>query len=840
MIPAEESVTSAVERFLVLHETGEAPELDVYCSALPAEMRGDVRTGCRDALRMKEILDVHSSGDGESFDPERLGDYRLIREVGRGGMGIVYEAEQVSLQRTVALKVLPPHLTLTDTRVQRFQREAQASAKLQHPGIVPILGVGEVRDVHFFAMEYIEGQSLQDRLEAWRAEERGRRDFREALEIVAQLSDALQYAHEHGVIHRDVKPQNVLLGKSGVPRLVDFGLAKVLGEESVSLSGELVGTPYYMSPEQALAKRVPVDARTDVFSAGVVLYELLTLKRPFEGRTPQEVLFQITFKEPRPMRTHDPRIPKDLEVICAKAMDKNPQHRYESAGAFGDDLRRFLAHEAIQARPPSFGQRTVRFARRHRLWIVAASIAVLASLVGFTVADRASERSHLDRALAPLRELAAVNALESRPVDELQAALRGVSRVRASFASLGRAPTELLDGLEQRIHAVGAKLRSEGLARLAAGRAERGAHSDFDYVSGWLRLREASQLLPGDAELSAQSHWSQLLPRLTVRVPASSAGPVEVSLIPIDGLNGRALAPQSLGPAPVNDLPVAPGYYRIVARGPEGHAECTRYLQRRGQTVTVEPTLRPTSRVLEGMVRIDAGPFTFGHGTDASEGPLFAQRTEHVEAFWIDAEEVSNARYRAFCDATGHPYPTFWSEPYEPAWDELPVIGVSFFDAQAYAEWAGKRLPTLYEWERAARGSSGREVPWSSDGDVDPAEVRRRAVIDHGKISDVAQNRVRKAFEHYLAHVRPVSSHPEGATPEGVHHLLGNVHEWTESVYVDTVGTEVIPLWSFRVVKGPSYESDEGYFTVKPAFQFMAGWGNVPDVGFRCAKSVNP
>ncbi len=836
MIPPQQVVESAVERYLVLHESGEAPELDQYCASLPADVREPVRSGCREALQMKALLGAAGAGDEEPFDPERLGDYRLVREIGRGGMGLVYEAQQISLQRTVALKVLPPHLTLSRTRIERFRREAQAAAKLQHPGIVPILGVGEVRDVHFFAMELVEGESLQDRLERWRAEPEGARDFREALEIVAQLADALQYAHDHGVIHRDVKPQNVLLGKAGVPRLVDFGLAKVMGEESMSLSGELVGTPYYMSPEQALAKRVPIDARTDVFSAGVLLYELLTLHRPFEGRTPQEVLFQITFKEPRPLRSHDARIPRDLQVVCSKAMDKNPQHRYGSAGELAADLRRFLAHEAILARPPSPPQRLLRFARRNRVAVVAALVVVLASTLAFVLAGRFSAAAHRDRALAPLRALAAADDLAQRPVDELRTTLQSVRRVRASFANLGADDAALLGRLERAIQGVGGALAERGQAQLDAGSASR---SDYEYVSGWLRLREASQLLPDDADVAARSHWSRLLPHLTVEVPAGAEGPVEVSLLPIDVMTGRGLAPVELGPAPVEDHPLPPGYYRVVVRGAGGHAEATRTLERRGETLVVTPRLRPTEEVVADMVRIEGGPFRFGHGTRESEGPLFAERTEEVEPFWIDAHEVSNAQYRAFCDSTGRAYPIFWTAPYDPAWDDLPVMGVSFHDALAYAEWRGKRLPTLFEWERAARGLDGRAVPWSG-GAVTDDEVRARAVVDRGKISDVAQDRVTRAFQHYLQHVQPVDSIPAGATPEGVHHLLGNVHEWTETTYVDTVAGEVTALRSFRVVKGPSYESGTGYFTVTPAFQFMAGWHNLTDVGFRCAKSVNP
>jgi tetratricopeptide (TPR) repeat protein len=324
----------------------------------------------------------------------QLGDFELLREIGRGGMGVVYEARQISLKRHVALKVLPPGLGLTDQAVQRFEREAQAAGKLHHTNIVPVHATGEDRGCHYYAMELVQGQSLAQVLNDLRGEQPnlglsdtdtgGREWFDTVARLMADVGDALHYAHGQGVIHRDVKPANLLLSDDGRLCLGDFGLARVAQEPGMTVSGSFLGTPAYMSPEQVAAGRAQLDHRTDVYSLGAVLYEMLTLQRPFQGDSREQILTGILSKDPRPPRRVNPRVPVDLETICLKAMEKDPDRRYATAGEMAADLRQFLQRGLIAARRAGPLRRFGKRIRGHPIaaTVVAATILVLI-LAGF-------------------------------------------------------------------------------------------------------------------------------------------------------------------------------------------------------------------------------------------------------------------------------------------------------------------------------------------------------------------------------------------------------------------------------------------------------------------------
>ena len=303
----------------------------------------------------------------ESSQPTRLGDFELIRELGSGGMGAVWLAKQVSLDRYVALKVLAPHVSVSPTSLQRFQREAEAGARLTHPNIVVVHSVGEADGTHYIAQELVEGAiSLADRIKADRDLPELPKDYYENVAVLfAKIADALQHAHEGGIIHRDVKPSNILLTEDGEPKVADFGLAQVEDALELSRTGEFAGTPFYMSPEQAMTKRMGLDHRTDVFSLGVTLWEVLALQRPFEGDTSQQVLEKIITEDPVDPQKIRSRCPRDLGVICKKALEKEPNRRFQSMTEFTADLRRFLANHPIRSKPPTLAYNTWSWVRRH-------------------------------------------------------------------------------------------------------------------------------------------------------------------------------------------------------------------------------------------------------------------------------------------------------------------------------------------------------------------------------------------------------------------------------------------------------------------------------------------
>jgi len=373
--------------------------LERFCASHPD--RADALRGAVASLRAGG-LDAAPPAARET-PRRRLGDFEIRHEIGRGGMGVVYAAEQLSLRRTVALKVLPGSWRLRPAAVQRFQREALTAARLKHPSIVEVHAVGSEEDVHYFAMELVEGAPLDRWIERRKQEPPDRRSIEKAVRIVAQVADALEHAHRSGVVHRDVKPSNVIVRDDGTPVLTDFGLAREAGLPSITETGEFAGTPDYVSPEQALARRGPVDHRTDVFSLGVTLYECLTLERPFFGETRHEVLDAIRTKEPRDPQKVDPNVPADLATITLKALEKEPSRRYATAGAMADDLRAFLEYRPIAARRASAWAKLRRWTRREPAKAalaaaLAAGVPSVALLAGYVVAKRPAVRAAAEQA----------------------------------------------------------------------------------------------------------------------------------------------------------------------------------------------------------------------------------------------------------------------------------------------------------------------------------------------------------------------------------------------------------------------------------------------------------
>jgi len=325
------------------------------------------------------------------FRGMKLGEFELVREIGRGASGLVYLAEQPSLKRQVAIKILVPQLSNVPRVQERFEREALAASRLRHPSIVGVLAFGERNGLLYLAMEYVEGRSIHQHLEALRVARKQQRppgkgtlDVSKpevAVELTAQIAEALRYCHGKGVLHRDIKPQNILIDTNGKPRIVDFGLAKDVRAEGLTEAGLVSGTLHYMSPEQALARTNELDARTDLYSLGVVLYEMLTLRRPFEARTDADLVHKVLNSRPIPPHHLDERIPKPLSAICMRALRKSPEGRYEDAGEFIDDLRGFLAGQRIALGVRLRFEDTYRFVFIKRPWLGAAALICLAGTI---------------------------------------------------------------------------------------------------------------------------------------------------------------------------------------------------------------------------------------------------------------------------------------------------------------------------------------------------------------------------------------------------------------------------------------------------------------------------
>lgn len=698
-----------------------------------------------------------ASGTDRPPGNNRLGDFEIVREIGRGGMGIVYEARQVSLNRPVALKVLGGGLALTRMAVQRFHREAEAAAKLHHTNIVPVYATGEENGSYFYAMELIDGPSLDHVIRQMRqrpptperqprqaASGHGSRAtrppnlvetgpyvehvrscassaeltstslssggnyFDTVALLIAEVAEGLDYAHKHNVIHRDIKPSNLLLSPEGRLSINDFGLARMLEQPGITMTGEFVGTPAYMSPEQITAGRIPLDHRTDIYSLGATLYEMLTLQPPFRAEQREQLLGQIIQKEPTPLRRLNKKVPVDLETICLKCLDKDPDRRYLTAGALAEDLRRFVNRFAIAARRASQFTKLVKFVRRHKLGTAAAATIVLLSLaVGMAVWNYRAAQVKL-------------RAEQSRAKGEQWARQHAIPSIRRL--------------IEQK-----------------------------DYGAAFDLAQKAERLMPGDptlAELRGEfaSTWS------IVTRPAGANVFVKCYDAAPEG------AWRYVGSSPLEQVSLPRGLlrWRVLKEGYATVEGCCAHDEGPAEFI-----LDREADIPMGMVRIQGNRYrdSLVYGSQDLE-------TTDLEDFFIDRHEVTNRAFKEFLDhggyekrqywkhlfiqgnatlswedamkqfrdATGQPGPAIWrSGTYPSGEDDYPVRGISWYEAAAYAEYAGKTLPTITHWLRAS-GIHHHEklAQWSNVGGKGPATVG--------------------------AH--------QGLGPFGTYDMAGNVKEW--------------------------------------------------------------
>lgn len=380
-LPGHASLEAVLAEYLRAVEAGHTPsEADLL--ARHPDLATELKSFFENRRQMEDVARPLRAA-GESVRPagrhqriRYLGDYELLEEIASGGMGIVYKARQISLNRIVAVKMILRGTFATEEDVKRFRAEAEAAASLQHPGIVAIHEVGLHEGQHYFSMDFVEGRSLahlpaEHPLTA-----------RQAAEYVRDAAEALHYAHQQGTLHRDLKPSNILIDRRDRVRITDFGLAKRIEDKSdLTLTGQILGTPSYMPPEQALGKHSLIGTASDVYSLGAVLYELLTGRPPFRGESPVETLKLVETLDPVTPRLLSPATPRDLETICLKCLEKEPHKRYGTAQLLADDLKRFLRHEPIFARPIGRLARGLRWSRRHPVVAVLATISLMLLLL---------------------------------------------------------------------------------------------------------------------------------------------------------------------------------------------------------------------------------------------------------------------------------------------------------------------------------------------------------------------------------------------------------------------------------------------------------------------------
>jgi serine/threonine-protein kinase len=669
--------------------------------------------------------------------PEKLGKYKIIEEVGRGGFAAVYKAVDTTLERTVALKVLAPHLLWDPTFVQRFQREAKVAANLDHSNIVTIYEVGQMEGVYFIAMQFLEGRTLGQVLEA-----EGPLPISQVQAVMEQLASALDYAHAREFVHRDIKPSNIMVADDGRATLTDFGLVKAGEGTQLTASGMVFGTPEYMSPEQAEGKAL--DARSDIYSLGVVLYEMLAGRAPFVADTTPAVMYKHVH-EPPPLEELPSDLPQGLVAVVEKALAKKREERYQNAGEMARALE-----EAIEA-----SARVTPIPPERKVPVSPPVVEEVAP---------------------PLVEPEAVVREEPEPPTPKAAPKKALGR---------------------------GVLLAGGLVLLCC----------------------------------------------------------IVSII--------ILAVYWPPPTPTPEPPTAAPAARVTTPAPTT-VPTTR-------PTPVPPTDTPTPSVPPGMVYVPAGEFTMGSDDDDVEYALqlcskyrggdceriwFEDEqpvhTVYLDAFYIDETEVTNAQFAAFVSATDYETDAEqtecgfiydgdewncvpgvdWQHPFGPdtdlvGRDEHPVVQVSWNDAKAYCEWAGARLPTEAEWEKAARGTDRRTYPWGN-------------TFDSGRVNFCDQNcefgwKDTGADDGY-AQTAPVGSYPQGASPYGALDMAGNVWEWVadwygEGYYSQSPGRNPPGPDSsgYRVVRGSSWFHEAN--DVRGANRS----GINPDVpgiyvGFRCAR----
>lgn len=728
---------------------------------------------------------------------QKVGHYEIVRRLGEGGMGIVYLGSDTKLDRPVAIKVLNKRYERHEDNVRRFVREAKAASALNHPNILTIFEVGEYEGSHFIVSEYIEGRTLREIIKSEKLE------LGMVVDIVRQIANALSAAHKARIVHRDLKPENVIVREDGYVKVLDFGLAKLLPEnasgiltkeltarKNTTASGMILGTVNYMSPEQAKSEKV--DERTDIFSLGVVLYEMIAGRRPFEGNSTPESFANLINKEPEPLETHASGVPAELEMIVSKMLQKDRNDRYQSMREVVTDLRELtVGHPSGSAFEPR----------------AASSSANLTAVLPQTTGGGAN-----------------TTALTSAIYTAWHRRWR-IEAVIVMLLAVGAGGYWLW----QRSNVNWARLQVARVKELA------GAARNFEAFDLAASIRDYA---PGDPDLAA------VMPIISDTLNVTSEPPgarVYLKRYQQDD-NGNFPERQLVGTTPISGLRIARGP-QIVYIEKDGYAPVqtitsTRIIKSANNLINILPpleisrTLMEASSVPDRMVFVPGGEYRLAASTRPTDDKI------KLDDYFIDKYEVSNKDYKEFVSAGGYarqeywkvpvvkdgrilswneavslfrdrtslPGPREWSNQDFPAGkDDHPVTGITWYEAAAYAEFRGKGLPTVFQWEKAARNGAhvdaGLKMPWGDLYAGDP--IKYRANFDNtGTV--------------------PVDSEEFGISEFGAFNMAGNVSEWVlnegSDGYFATGGAWGEPVYTFS------------YFGVYPGF-FESS-----KRGFRCVR----
>jgi serine/threonine protein kinase/formylglycine-generating enzyme required for sulfatase activity len=737
-----------------------------------------------------------------------LGDFRLEHILGRGGMAEVWKAKQVSLSRVVALKlILPEHIS--ERGLALFAREARAGGRLTHDAIVSIYATGETQGIHWIAMELVEGQGdLKAFLEDLRrSDEPPLGHFEQMAEFLARVAEGLEYAHQEGVTHRDLKPQNILVTKLGKPKVADFGLASIATEAALSRTGDFTGTYAYMSPEQVAAKRIGIDHRTDVFSLGVVLYELLSLRRPFEGDTMQQIAMKILTREPPELRTLRSRIPPELAVIVQKCLEKDPDRRYQTMGALAADLRRFLKHEPIHAKPPGALQRTLKWARRNPVLSASGTVLLLTlTVITFLWWRNVRTNEALSAEVAAVKRLSALQDYEDLTAEadtlwpphplHIEAYERWIVRARALLADL---PLH-----ESRLRVLEAKALPPGEGavegaddqgpRFAENASEaRWWHANLTKLTSSLRTLQTGLLADAEAAPQGEGGWS--IPRRlafarTLHIETSEGEPHQgawreaIEAIRSSTRYGGLDLPPQVGLVPMGEDPhtgLWEFWHLATGARPERDGE--------GRLVLTEETGLVLVLIPEGRYWMGA---TTDEGAARNHDPYARVHEEpphevHISSFFLSKYELTQAQWLHFAGEN----PSRYQPPSELVANLThPVENVSWSDCMREFGRMGLALPSEAQWEYGCRAGSD-TIWWTGD---ERESLRNPLAANFADLTARKAGALWKELDDWpeyedgwILHA-PVGTY--AGNPFGLHDVHGNVWEWVLDGFSGTAYTE--------------------------------------------------